>query len=369
MPTHLTLQESRELLALCNSGKLKQVEDWIRAGRSITVHPKSRDCPLNAVLRKGYFSLLELLARHCDSQKRLNDVTLQAVRRQKFDFVRVLVENGADPYSVPFSDAVCAWDPEMPRYFMNKGCDIFANDALARALTYCNQGTLWFLVDYKRDHPERMEDLQYQVDQALAIQCRNEDKKGVAMMMWAGGDPYAKVRDLERKENQDKPWCLICGAYEAARKGNTEILKLLNLDPTHPDAQDLLEVACYGIHVSAVSYLLRIGISPNDKENGGSSGLDIILMHMDWGLRFKRILPSYSCTASDCLRIAKALIRHRAKWTPEPHELRAARRAICQVEPRYASELVELLKRPGVCDPEILAKFAGTARMRELLKD
>ena len=38
----LSLDESRELLTLCKTGKLYQVEEWIRAGRSLRVNPKSR---------------------------------------------------------------------------------------------------------------------------------------------------------------------------------------------------------------------------------------------------------------------------------------------------------------------------------------
>ena len=85
----LSLEESRKLLALCKAGKLYQVEEWIRQGKSIRVHPKSRDEPLHATLRKGFFSLIELLARHTESQPMKDDVLLQAVRLQHFDMVRM----------------------------------------------------------------------------------------------------------------------------------------------------------------------------------------------------------------------------------------------------------------------------------------
>lgn len=365
--TVLSIEDSRELLSLCKAGKLYQIEDWIKSGRSISVHPKSRDSPLHIAVRTGFHSLLELLARNCETTEELNEVLIQAVRRQQFDMARMLVEVGADPLSVPFPDVICAWDPEMMRYFMGKGCDVFADDALARALSYRIRTALGFYMDYKRQHPERREDLQVQLDTALALHCREGDEKWVSMLMWADGNPHAKVRDLERKNHDHitKPWYLISGAEEAARKGHTKILELLKLNPAHEDAQNLLYEACSGIHVSAVHYLLKIGISPNDKEDGGSSGLDAILFQIDWG---KRCLYKHSSTADNCLKIAKDLIQHRAKWTPDAHNLRGARRAVCQVEPKYASQLVGLLKRPRVCDPEILAKFTGAAKMQEMLK-
>jgi hypothetical protein len=76
----LSPEESRELLALCKAGKLYQVEEWINQGKSIRVHPKSRDEPLHVALRKEFFSLIELLARHTDSQQTKDQVLLQAVR-------------------------------------------------------------------------------------------------------------------------------------------------------------------------------------------------------------------------------------------------------------------------------------------------
>ena len=171
MEDTLTLEESQELLALCKAGKLYQVEEWIRQGKPIQVHPKSRDRPLNATVRKGFFSLLELLIRHTKSQAEKDGILLSAVRFQQFDMVRMLVDLEADPKTVPFTDVMCAWDPEMMRYFMAKGCDPFAEDSFARALTYGIRTALGFYMDCKRTHPEQTDKLQWQLDMALAA-CR-----------------------------------------------------------------------------------------------------------------------------------------------------------------------------------------------------
>lgn len=118
----------------------------------------------------------------------------------------------------------------------------------------------------------------------------------------------------------------------------------------------------------AVHYLLKIGIDPNDKRNGGSSGLDTVLVHMDWGKKWQSVLPGYGCTARTCLTMTKDLLRHKARWGPDATDLRAARRAVCQVGPEYVSELVDLLGRPGVCAPEVLAKLVGTDQVQDQLK-
>lgn len=364
----LSLEESRELLALCKAGKLYQVEEWIQQGKSIRVHPKSRDEPLHVALRKGFFSLIELLARHTDSQQTKDQVLLQAVRLQQFDTVKMLVDHGADSKSVPFDDVLCAWDPEMMRYFLANGVDVFDNDSLARALTYKIQTALGFFMDCKRAHPERVDDLQRQLDMALAIHCREGDEKWVSMLMWAGGNPHAKVRDIECKKQADKPWAQISGAEEAARKGHVQVLEMLDLTPTHPDAQEILNSACTGLHDQAVHYLLKLGIDPNDKENGGASGLDTVLVLLDWGKRMHYLIPSCTDTADKCLKIAKDLIRHKARWAPDAFSLRRTRKAACEIDPERVSQLVGLLARPGVCSSAMLQKLVGHPKMQDLLK-
>lgn len=338
----LSLEESRELLALCKASKLNQVEEWIRSGKFIQVHPKSRIEPLRLAVRNGSFSLIELLARHTTSQKLKDDVLIQAVRRQRFDVVKMLIEQGADPITVPLADVLCCWDPEMVRYFLARGTAIFANDALAYALTSGIEAALGFYMDSRRNHPEWAADLKQQLDMSLAIHCREGNEEWVARLMWAGADPYARVRDMQRKKkaDADKPWARINGAEEAARNGNLGILKLLNLDPHHPEAPEILKEACFYLRDRAVRYLLELGFKPNDKKDGGSGCLDTVLIRIDWGKRVEHVLPSYRDTPEKCLRMAKDLIRHKARWTPDETDLRGARRAVCQIGPQCVSDFV-----------------------------
>jgi hypothetical protein len=368
MDETLTIEESRELLELCRDGKLYEVEEWIRQGKSIRVHPKSRDEPTRLVLRKGFHSLLELLIRHTTSQEELDGVLVQAVRKQRFDAVRMLVEHGANPLKVAFVDVACAWDPGMMRYFLEKGTDVLADDAMAYALTSRVQTALGFYMDCKAAHPEWADALQRQLDMALAIHCREGNEGWVAKLIWAGGNPYAKGRDMECKKNADKPWTQICGAEEAAHKGHLKVLELLDLDIDNPISQEILESACAGMHEDTVRYLLKLGINPNDKEDGGSRGLEAVLLRIDWGKQMQRFSPSFSDTASKCLSMARKLIRHKARWTPDAYVLRATRRAACEASPEQMTELVGQLGRPGVCDPEILRRFVDNPKIQELLK-
>jgi hypothetical protein len=62
MPSVLTKEQSKELLALCRTGRLYEVEDWIRAGKLLRIADGVRGTPLQIAVQKGFRSLIELLA-------------------------------------------------------------------------------------------------------------------------------------------------------------------------------------------------------------------------------------------------------------------------------------------------------------------
>ena len=363
METTLSLEESREFVALSTAGNLGQVEQWIRQGKSTSVHKKCWYPLMAMIFRKGFNNLLELLFKNTATQAEKDAVLCYAVRHQHFDQAKILVELGGNPLAVPFSDVVSAWDPEMVRYFMAKGTDIFADDQMARALKQEIPAALSFYMDYKRAHPDQAAKLQEQLDMALALHCRDGEERWVSMLMWAGGNPYAEVRDLERIKDADKSWMRISGVESAVRIGNVKILEMLDMDPHHSTSQELLYDSCFHIYVGAVNFLLNLGVKPNDKENGGSSGLDIILVMVDHD-RFN--ISMYENCAEMCLVIARALIRHGAKWKPDDHELRRARRAM-RLEPKFVGKFVKTLGQPGVTEPAIMEKLVGSRLMKEAL--
>ena len=365
MEETLSLEESRAFQALCGSNKLDRVKEWIRQGKSTRVHQKCGFDPLSTCVRKGFHDLLELLIRHIPtSQPEKDDHLLQSVRRQRFETVKLLVEHGANPLTVPFGDVAASWDPEMFRYFMAKGTDIFADDGLARALASRNQVALHFFLDYRSAHPEQASELQRQLDMALALLCQYEEEEWVSILVWAGGNPYARVPDLRQRQVSQKRGWLISAAEVTVTNHNLAILEALTLDPKDPEAQDILHSACQWVNEEAVHHLLNRGINPNDKENGGSSGLDTVFFHIDSG---KINLPIYRDSARKCLAMTKDLIQNKARWRPDDHELRAARRSMCEA-PELIPEFVKLLRKPGVCSLEVYQQLVGSPLMKKFLR-
>jgi hypothetical protein len=83
----LSIEDAKQLLGLCAAGRLYEVDDWIRAGRSLCVPRALRRTPLEVAIELGFHSLVELLARHAPDQHSRNELLQQAVMRRRSDLV------------------------------------------------------------------------------------------------------------------------------------------------------------------------------------------------------------------------------------------------------------------------------------------
>ena len=68
----LSTVEAKELLRLCKSGRLFEIQNWIDSGNSLCVPTDSRITPLEAALDTGFHSLVELLVSNEPSQELKN---------------------------------------------------------------------------------------------------------------------------------------------------------------------------------------------------------------------------------------------------------------------------------------------------------
>jgi hypothetical protein len=167
MSAALTLEESKSLLALCRAGRLYEVEDWIRAGRSIEVAEGVRKTPLQVAIDTGFQSLIELLVRNEADVNNKNKALADAIQRRRSDLVELLVEHGAEISSVPFVDVLRTWDPKTIRRFLDKGTDVVTGAPFAVAFGEKVRTALRPFVEYKKAPPELAASLQEQADRAL----------------------------------------------------------------------------------------------------------------------------------------------------------------------------------------------------------
>jgi|SRR4030095_4739042 hypothetical protein len=106
MPVPLSPVDAKELIRLCEAGRLYEIEAWIRAGRSLSAPTDFRKTPLNVALSTGFHSLIELLLRHEESQERKNEVLREALLMKKPAFIDLALAHGAEVASVPFLDVL-----------------------------------------------------------------------------------------------------------------------------------------------------------------------------------------------------------------------------------------------------------------------
>lgn len=368
MSAVLTLEESKSLLALCRAGRLYEIEDWIRAGKSIEVSEGVRKSPLQVAMDTGFQSLIELLIRHEERLEVKNEALANAVERKRLDFVELLVSNGAEVRSVPLADVLRAWEPQMIAFFLDRGADVITGSPFAVAFGQKIRTALRPYVEYKKAHPELALGLQEQADRALRHFCNEGDLKWISLLLWAGANPRSRGPDLDDRWADD-PECHTTALKEACSKGNLDVLKKLKIDPRTDDLSELLSSAAL-TSKETIEYLLSLGAKTNDKPNGGSSALDRCLWRLGWGSHDsffnKRLSTKYDVSGTfECIRV---LVEHGAHWNPEDKtEINSVRKALYQCEPVVVVDLMKLLARNKACPEETLEQLLDAPRMREHL--
>jgi hypothetical protein len=64
MNDRITREETRELIYLCQAGRLYAVRDWITAGKPLRPPPEIKKTILSVAIQTGFHSLVELIAPH-----------------------------------------------------------------------------------------------------------------------------------------------------------------------------------------------------------------------------------------------------------------------------------------------------------------
>jgi hypothetical protein len=369
MDQPLTNEEAKELLTLCRTGRLYDIEKWIADGKSLQIPSVRKKTLLQIVVDIGFHSLVELIAKHERSQSSTTAALAGAVSLRRLDLVELLLRNGADIKSLSLADALLTWEPKIIRFLLDQGADVITGSPFAVAFGAKVRTALRPFVEYKQAHPELAGQLQKQADSALRYFCGQGDLKWISLLMWAGADPRSFGPSLEKDYTSD-PECYISGLQEACYAGNIEVLKKLKPEASRDNLEDLLHCAAVSGRKDAICYLLEIGAKPNDRANGGSSAVDTCLWHLSFG-RFnsygeKRLASRYD--ASGALECVRELVAHGAVWDPtEQNQVASLRRTLCECEPAVTVELLELFHRYNACPAERIHKLLSTPRIREHL--
>lgn len=133
MDRELSPEDAKELIALCQAGRLFAVEQWIRTGRSLQVPAELKKTPLGIAVASGFHSLVELLLRHEETAAAKNQALRDAVQTRQRDLIELAVGCGADVKSVSFLDVLLTGDRQIVTSFLESGADPIAGHPFAHA--------------------------------------------------------------------------------------------------------------------------------------------------------------------------------------------------------------------------------------------
>jgi hypothetical protein len=218
MDDNALANEAKELIALCRTGRLYEIQKWIQDGKSLDVSAGTKrgrhKSLLQIAVETGFHSLVELVAQQDVDQSSKDAALGDAIPLRRSDLIELLLANGVNIKSVRLADVLLTWEPKLIRYFLHKGADSVEGRPFTEAFTAKIRTALRPFIECKQAYPELAAKLQEQADCALRHFCGEGDLKWVSLLMWAGGDPRSRG-PCPGKEYTEDPECYSSGLEEA----------------------------------------------------------------------------------------------------------------------------------------------------------
>lgn len=375
-PSSAAEEEIQLLVKQCRAGKLFAVQDWIAIGKPVNPPPSDRkgtrpQTPLQVAIDRGFHSLVEILLKAGADvgQGRWNGPMDQALQMRRLDMVHLLVEHGYDPTTIRMSDVFSTWDPEIMEYFIERGADVETDFPLADAFRNRIRTALRIFKRYR----DRFPHFQKQANIALRHHCREGDLKWVSLLLWAGADPYDQGSDQPDAEESGWGWTSALEFAAIYRHYEVFNLKGVRIQPDHPAIQHVLSSAVgHEEGLPLVERLLKLGVKPNDQENGGSSAIQSNLTYMSWAFHhsltgdFEKLGRDIDTERSrQTLKAIHILVRAGARWCPtDARQVSDARRSLLKLIPDYTVEFVWIMEKYQACTKEVVIDLLRTDSMK-----
>lgn len=220
--------------------------------------------------------------------------------------------------------------------------------------------------------PELADALQEQADMALRHACSEGEARWVGLLLWVGANPRTgglAIDEFDDPTYTSDPDSRRSALQAACSSGRLAVVKQLKPDPERDDMTDLLRSIYFLPSPDLLTHLLKLGASPNDKANGGSSVLDKALMYLNFGqwsdpYGSTRVVPSSKTEAA--ITSVQLLIDHGARWRPEGRTIADVRRTLYQLRPDAIAMVINLV-RPA-CDESVFQELTRTPKMQAVLR-
>jgi len=250
-----------ELIRLCRTGRVYEVERWIRAGKPIHatqyrshVNRRRLQSPLQIAVETNQFDLAVLLLANGFPPNSEDESLLRRVLWEKqFEFFDLLVAWGADPLQVDAHTVLDTYDADLYECFWRMGMDFTKSHALARTLAdhSSNRPAYGWARRYK-DEPRIARELAVALIHAVV----ENRERAVALLRWAGADPHRRAPDLrwDREEEGSDEEC-SSPIEMAILYGHGHLLPTLKPDPAQDNFEELWSRAA---DPTSIDYLAKI---------------------------------------------------------------------------------------------------------------
>lgn len=347
----------KELMALVRAGRLFDVQRLIAEGKR-TVPPKPYwFSPLRTAIETGFHSMVEILLNAGIDQDEKNTLLNRVVWHSKLGLIQLLVDHGADVHTVAFDSVCFTGNPEIIRFFLDRGLDAVTGDPFAHALRHPKRPFIGIYMQYREKIPE----LRRQVNLALRHHAREGNLKWVSLLLWTGADPYVRLPDIGQDPDPD---CDSTALEEAVRSGREDVIKRIGIDPKKADMTRLLVEACLKGEWNSIARLLDLGADPTG--TGESNPME----HLIWAFTWK-IKPFYGVRSeSDLKAVFNSILSFAdrgGRWTPDRSSLNRYRRDLYKLEASWIERIASEFHRHQVCSPEVVVSLINTSRMKQIL--
>lgn len=345
--------ELAELIHFCRSGRIYEVERWIRAGKPIHARQyrshvkRSLQSPLHIAVDTNQFDLtVLLLANGVPPDSGDESLLLRVLWNKQFEFFDLLVAWGADPLQVDAQTVLDTYDADLYERFWRLGMDFTKDHALARTLAdHSSNRPAYGWARHHKDEPRIARELAVGLSHAVV----EKRERAVALLLWAGADAHRRAPDLrwDREEDSDEEGSSAIDM--AVLYGQGHLLPTLKPDPARDNFEELWSHAA---DPASIEYLAKVQ-TPKD----WSRTLLTNLRQIIWGW-------TSDSRAMQC--VEKLTVTYGARLTSaDADDIAGLRRDILKSKNEYNCRwALRWMSYPETCEPTVFAELTRTPAVR-----
>lgn len=343
----------KELVRLCRTGHLAEVQQWLESGKSYLLPDHCRGIsPFRVAVQTGFYSLIEVFLKAGVPQPERDRVLHEALSRKRLDLLKLLVGHGADIASLCDECIFASADTQIFQFLIENGYDWNADLRITRAFKKGVRKFLRFFMMIRASVPSAEE----QAAIALRHFVRKNQQQSAFLLLWAVVDPRRVVPDPEYPDERGT------ALEDAVSYGRTQFVEKIGIDPKVDDPTRLLHQILDPPDPGIVGKLLDLGARWCDPEYEYSP-INRLLHTWSW------LLGNGHSKRQPALECLLLLASRGAKWVPrDEYEISNLRRSIVKMPRTDVVSGLTQMADAGLFEPGILHEVLRTPKVRQFIE-